>query len=67
MQTISQMEDRDKQLIMAWAAERGVPFTEDDIPFLAREISKLNITVGRWCELQDKQQEEFNLKFAPKG
>ena len=39
---------------------------DDDIPFLHQEISKLNITVRRWCELQDKQQAELAAHFAPK-
>ena len=39
---------------------------DDDIPFLHQEIAKLNITVRRWCELQDKQQAELAAHFAPK-
>jgi hypothetical protein len=59
------MTPEDQQLIMSWAAARGIPFIEDDIPFLHREISKLNVSVERWCELQDKQQEQINEKLRP--
>jgi hypothetical protein len=59
------MKPEDQQLIMSWAAARGIPFMEDDIPFLHREISKLNVSVERWCELQDKQQEQINEKLRP--
>lgn len=61
------MTPEDQQLIMSWARARGIPFMEDDIPFLHREISKLNVSVERWCELQDKQQEQIDEKFRPKG
>jgi hypothetical protein len=61
------MSPEDQQLIMSWARARGIPFMEDDIPFLAHEIGKLNITVARWCELQDKQQAQISEKFKPKG
>lgn len=60
------MKPEDQELIMKWAADRGIPFMEDDIPFLHQEISKLNITVARWCELQDKQQQLLAEKFQPK-
>jgi hypothetical protein len=59
------MKPEDQQLIMSWAQARGIPFMEDDIPFLHREISKLNVSVERWCELQDKQQEQINEKLRP--
>ena len=61
------MNPEDQQYILEWAAARGIPFMADDIPFLHHEISKLNITVRRWCELQDQQQAQLNAKFAPKG
>lgn len=61
------MTAEDQQLIMSWAAARGIPFMEDDIPFLHIEISKLNVSVTRWCELQDKQQAQIDEKFRPKG
>jgi len=60
------MKPEDRKLILDWAAARGIPFMEDDIPFLNQEISKLNITVARWCELQDKQQQLLAEKFQPK-
>ena len=61
------MNPEDRKLILDWAAARGIPFMEDDIPFLQLEISKLNISVARWCELQDKQQQLLAEKFAPKN
>jgi hypothetical protein len=61
------MKPEDQHLIMSWAKERGIPFMEDDIPFLHREISKLNVSVERWCELQDKQQAQIDEKLRPKG
>ena len=61
------MTPEDRKLILDWAAARGIPFMEDDIPFLQLEISKLNISVARWCELQDKQQQLLAEKFAPKN
>jgi hypothetical protein len=61
------MTPEDRKLILGWAASRGIPFMEDDIPFLHNEIAKLNITVERWCELQDKQQAQISEKFKPKG
>ena len=61
------MTPEDQKLILDWAAARGIPFMEDDIPFLQLEISKLNISVARWCELQDKQQQLLAEKFAPKN
>jgi hypothetical protein len=61
------MKPEDQQLIMSWARSRGIPFMADDIPFLHNEISKLNITVERWCELQDNQQKQINEKLSPKG
>jgi hypothetical protein len=61
------MTPEDQQLIMSWAQARGIPFMEDDIPFLHMEIAKLNISVARWCELQDKQQALISEKFRPKG
>ena len=60
------MNPEDKKYILEWAAARGIPFMEDDIPFLHQQIAKLNITVRRWCELQDKQQAELEAHFAPK-
>jgi hypothetical protein len=59
------MTPEDQQLIMSWAAARGIPFLADDIPFLNHEISKLNISVARWCELQDNQQKQINEKLRP--
>lgn len=59
------MTPEDQQLIMSWAQARGIPFTADDIPFLSMEINKLNITVARWCELQDKQQQQISEKLRP--
>lgn len=61
------MTPEDRKLILDWAAARGIPFMEDDIPFLHQEISKLNISVARWCELQDKQQQLLAEKFSNKG
>ena len=61
------MTPEDQKLILDWAAARGIPFMEDDIPFLQLEISKLNISVARWCELQDQQQQLLAEKFAPKN
>ena len=61
------MTPEDRKLILDWAAARGIPFMEDDIPFLQLDISKLNISVARWCELQDKQQQLLAEKFAPKN
>jgi hypothetical protein len=61
------MTPEDQKHILAWAESRGIPFMEDDIPFLAQEIAKLNITVARWCELQDKQQQLLAEKFSNKG
>jgi hypothetical protein len=59
------MTSEDQKLIMSWAQERGIPFVEDDIPFLHREISKLNLSVARWCELQDEQQKKIDEKLRP--
>ena len=61
------MTPEDRKLILDWAAARGIPFMEDDIPFLQLEISKLNISVARWCELQDKQQQLLAEKFSKNG
>lgn len=61
------MKPEDQEFIMEWARQRNIPFMSDDIPFLHREISKLNITVQRWCELQDKQQQLIDEKFRPKN
>ena len=61
------MTPEDQQLILSWAESRGIPFIADDIPFLHKEIAKLNISVERWCELQDNQQKQLDEKFRPKG
>lgn len=58
--------ERDIRYLARWAAERNIPFMEDDWPFLLQEIAKLNITVERWCELQDKQQAQLEAAAAPK-
>ena len=61
------MKPEDQQHLLDWAQARGIPFLPEDLPFLSIEINKLNISVARWCELQDKQQKQIDEKFRPKG
>jgi hypothetical protein len=60
------MKPEDREFILRWAQERGIPFLEEDIPFLHQQISGLGLEVARWCELQDRQQADLDAHFAPK-
>lgn len=60
------MKPEDKEYILRWAEQRGIPFMEEDIPFLHQQISALGLEVPRWCELQDRQQKDLDAHFAPK-
>lgn len=54
------MNDIDKKFLEGWAAQRNIPFIEEDYPILDKLIAAQGKTIREWCEQQDKQQLELD-------